>query len=241
MWLHLTRRGDEARYTSPMTVTLLLFASYRDSVGAKSLELNVSEGTTVRELAEGLGRDYSTSFSGALCAVNERYVPPDTPIKPGDTVALFPPVAGGSGADHFFVTEEAIEPRELLELVSAPQFGAVASFLGTVRSPNRGETVHYIDYQGYTAMIRTQMAEVVVELRERFDLGHVAVTHRLGRLLPGEASIAIFISSPHRRDALEATHACIDELKARLPVWKYEVGEDGSHWVEGVSSVSETL
>lgn len=143
--------------------------------------------------------------------------------------------------DHFFVTEAGLEPSHYQSLVSAPAYGAVTSFVGTVRSPNRGQTVRYIDYQGYDAMMYTQMRVLAGELRARFDLGGLVIAHRLGRLGPGEASIAIVVASPHRRDSLEACHAAIDRAKALLPVWKYEVTEQGEGWVAGSSQAAEPL
>lgn len=113
--------------------------------------------------------------------------------------------------------------------------------MGTVRSPNAGQPVSHIDYEGYEAMILTQMKRAAAELRGRFALGHLVFAHRLGRLTPGEASIAIVISSEHRRAALEATHAAIDRLKELLPIWKREVTEAGAQWVAGSSAAAETL
>ena len=41
------------------------------------------------------------------------------------------------------------------------------------------------------------------------------------RLVPiTEASVVIAISSPHRRESLEAVHFAIDTLKAKVPIWK---------------------
>lgn len=143
--------------------------------------------------------------------------------------------------DYFFVTEERLEPLRYQQLVSAPAYGAVTSFVGTVRSPNKGQVVRHIDYQGYDAMMYTQMKVLAGELRARFDLGGLVVAHRLGRLGPGEASIAIVVASPHRRDSLEACHAAIDRAKALLPVWKYEVTEQDEGWVAGSSQAAEPL
>jgi MoaE-MoaD fusion protein len=137
--------------------------------------------------------------------------------------------------DHFFVTHEVLEPLNYLSLVTQAQYGAIASFLGTVRSPNAGENVHFIDYEGYESMIKTQMQVVANLLREGFDLGHIVLAHRLGRLQPTEISIAIVISSKHRKEALLACHEGINLAKERLPVWKHEVTDSGATWVQGVS------
>ena len=80
-----------------MTVTVLLFASYADSLGAHSLSLDVSQGTTVGDV---LG--HVRALPGAerlpaepLVAVNERYAKPSRILAAGDEVAIIPPVAGG--------------------------------------------------------------------------------------------------------------------------------------------------
>ena len=230
-----------------MTVHLLLFASYRDQVGQREMRLELPNTSfTVREVAEKLQNDYpDLSLKGALCALNEQYVSPEQEVEEGDTLAFFPPVSGGEvGAletDHLFVTEGVLDLTHLHALAVADPYGAVASFVGTVRSPNAGQEVMYIDYEGYEAMILTQMKVVANEMREQFELGKIVISHRLGRLGPSEASIAIVISSQHRRAALEATHVCIDRIKELLPVWKREVSAQGEVWVEGQSVAGETL
>ena len=231
-----------------MTLEVLLFAVYRERVGRAQLSLALPEGATVHDAAEKLEADYpELTLRGALAAVNETYASPGETLRPGDTLAFFPPVAGGSGEndpsenDHFFVTEDPLELSRYVALVTAPAFGAVGSFIGTVRSPNLGQEVRYIDYQGYEAMIFAQMKRAADELRGRFELGCVVFAHRLGRLKPGEASIMIVVSSKHRKDALLATHAAIDRLKETLPVWKLEVTQGGAQWVEGSSAAAETL
>lgn len=143
--------------------------------------------------------------------------------------------------DHLIVTRDALEVARYLELVQDPACGATACFLGTVRSPNRGERVRHIDYEGYEAMLETQLAQLAGELRAAFDLGSLVLAHRLGRLVPGEASIAIVAASAHRKDALAACQRGIDRAKELLPVWKYEVGEAAARWVEGSSTAGQPL
>ncbi len=80
-----------------MSVTVLLFASYAEALGSSSLQLDLAEGATVRQLLAGLrdragGRQLPPE---PLVAVNERYAPSDRALRAGDTVAIIPPVAGG--------------------------------------------------------------------------------------------------------------------------------------------------
>lgn len=144
-------------------------------------------------------------------------------------------------ANHFFVTEDVLDLQRYISLVSESTYGAVSSFLGTVRSPNLGQAVRHIDYEGYEAMLQTQMAVLAKELRSSFDIGHLVLAHRLGRLVPGEASIAIVVSSKHRNAALHACELGINRAKELLPVWKLEVNTDGSQWVEGSVAAGEQL
>ena len=236
-----------------MTLDVLFFASYRDQVGQKTVKLELPDGATVRDAATRLEAEYpALKLQGALAARNEVYAAPDETLQAGDTLAFFPPVAGGSGveipgreanveADHFFVTEAPLDVAACTARASCPAYGAVSSFLGTVRSPNYGQTVLFIEYQGYETMIVTQMKRAAAELRAQFELGRVVFGHRLGKLLPGEASIIIVVSSAHRKEALSATHAAIDRLKELLPVWKLEATAEGQHWVAGSTAASETL
>ena len=86
-----TRKGG------PVTVTVLLFASYAERLGLSSLGLDLPEGATVRTLLDSVG-----NLPGASClpplplvAVNRNYARVDTRLAEGDEVALIPPVAGG--------------------------------------------------------------------------------------------------------------------------------------------------
>ena len=64
------------------------------------------------------------------------------------------------------------------------------------------------------------------------SLIRIAILHRTGIVLVGEASVIISVSSPHRRDSLESVAWAIDELKARVVIWKKEWYDDGSVWKE---------
>lgn len=79
-----------------MTITVLFFASLREAVGKRQLELSFDQPLTVRQLADRLESQHSAlSLTGSLCALNEHYVEPSQTVAEGDTVAFFPPVSGG--------------------------------------------------------------------------------------------------------------------------------------------------
>ena len=56
----------------------------------------------------------------------------------------------------------------------------------------------------------------------------VHVAHRIGRLEVGEVSVVCAASAPHRDQALAAASDLIDEVKARVPIWKRETLTDGT-------------
>ncbi len=99
------------------------------------------------------------------------------------------------------------------------------TFLGVTRE------VPELEYEAYTEMAERQMTEIVARAIERHDLCAAAVEHRVGTVPLSEASVAIAVSAPHRDAAFAAGREIIDELKAKVPIWKKEEGT----WVRGVT------
>ena len=129
--------------------------------------------------------------------------------------------------------EAPLDLAPLLSFVQGPGEGAVAVFLGTVRDHHGGRRVVHLEYEAYPEMAESELRRIAEESLERFGVARVAVAHRTGRLAIGEASVAVAVSSEHRRQALEACRFVIDTLKQRAPIWKREVYEDGAVWIEG--------
>jgi molybdopterin synthase catalytic subunit len=77
------------------------------------------------------------------------------------------------------------------------------------------------------------MVQIGLEIIAKYEVGRIAMVHRLGRLLIGETSVAIIVTAPHRGPAFEAARAAIDRLKKLVPIWKKEHFVDGEVWVEG--------
>ena len=143
--------------------------------------------------------------------------------------------------DRFEVCRETLEPWTIAEGVRSDAHGAVAIFVGTTRSPNRGHAVEHLEYEAYEAMVPQEMERIAADLRGAFGELSVALVHRLGRVGVGEASIVVAIAAPHRRAALDACARGIDLCKDRLPIWKREVTADGASWVEGSARAARVL
>lgn len=133
----------------------------------------------------------------------------------------------------FILTDQVLDPAPLVDYVRRDEAGAVALFYGVVRNENLGRRVLYLEYEAYPGMAEKKMREVADDVCRRFPVAAVGIMHRTGRLEIGETSLLVAVSSPHRREAFEACHYAVDRIKQIVPVWKKEVWEDGSAWVEG--------
>lgn len=135
------------------------------------------------------------------------------------------------------LVDRPIDAGELIAEVAASGHGATALFLGTVRDVNDGRAVTGIEYSAYAGMAAAEMTRIAEEVRARFGVSALAVEHRIGALGLREVSVAIAVAHAHRGPALDATRYAIEQLKARVPVWKCELYADGTReWVDATSS-----
>ena len=131
----------------------------------------------------------------------------------------------------FEITDRPIDITTLVGFVADPSAGAVATFLGTTRETNRGRKVLKLEYEAYAEMAVLEFEKIAAEVMRKWELVRVAIVHRIGVVPLGEASVGIAVSAPHRRDAIEACHSCIDSLKLVAPIWKKEHFEGGEIWI----------
>lgn len=218
-----------------MRLRVLLFAGHRRTAGRPDIELELPPGATARDAAEAASVKLGLVLSGTMLAVNEVYAEPDRLLVDGDTIALVPPVAGGApDRDHMELSERPLDVGSLHARLLDPAWGGQALFVGTTRSPNAGLVVDRLEYEAYAPMCLRVMADLAAEARAGgLELGAVVIVHRVGVVRPAEPSIVVGAASAHRRDALRALPWLVDQTKARLPVWKLEVGAGGERWVEG--------
>ena len=225
--------------SNKVQVRLLFFASIKDIVGARQIEVEIPSGTTVGKLLELLEEKYPRLAgyrSILLTSVNEEYAKPEATIADGDEVAIFPPVSGGAVQSEFYrITHDVIDTRAIASQLQRPEAGAICIFEGIVRNNSKGKTTRYLEYEGYETMALAKMEEIGAFVRKAWEIDAVGIVHRLGRLEIGETSVAIIITSPHRRASFDACEYAIDKLKKVVPIWKKEFFEDGEVWIEGQS------
>jgi molybdopterin synthase catalytic subunit len=130
------------------------------------------------------------------------------------------------------LTDQPIDAAALVDSARRPSAGAVLLFLGTTREWTGERKTVALDYEAYSEMAGRTLAELEAEARSRWPIIECQIVHRTGRVPPAEASVAIVVSTPHRRDAFEAGEWLIDTLKKDVPIWKREEWADGTtDWV----------
>jgi MoaE-MoaD fusion protein len=208
-------------------VTIKLFAGLRERAGWSQRDLELPDGSRVGDVWKAL--ELGAQPRGLLYALNKGYADKSAALSEGDEVALIPPVSGGDGSIR--LSAEPLSLDAAVEEVRRDEAGAIATFVGTTRFESRGRRVRWLDYEAYPDMAEDVMAQIVGQLRERYDLCEVAIHHRVGRVEIGEPSVVIAVSAPHRADALAACRDAIDTLKETVPLWKKEVYEGGEQWI----------
>lgn len=219
---------------SQVTVRVLFFGAARDAVDENPLEFAVESPATVagafRRLSERFPQLERFGRS-LLFAVNQEYATPETELKENDELAVFPPVSGGGAHDFFELTTEPIDVGQVARRVVLPECGATVTLDGFAREWTAGRQTKYLVYEAYDSMALAEMRRLGAEARRRFEIAHIGIVHRTGRLEIGETSVVISASAPHRRAAFEACEWAIRELKRTVPIWKKEVYADGENWV----------
>jgi len=230
-----------------MTVTILLFATLKERAGTNRLTLAMPHAAaTVADIRTALAQTYpvlAESLPTAIAALNHEFAFPSESVHDGDELAFFPPVSGGSDPVQWpeisRVTSAAIDLNELTCAITSPATGAVCLFSGAVRGETQADghvlQTARLEYEAYEPMALAKMRQVIAEIRAQWPLVQgIAVVQRVGTLAVGDPTVLIACASGHRdQGCFEAARYGIDRLKEIVPVWKKEIGADGSHWVEG--------
>lgn len=124
------------------------------------------------------------------------------------------------------ISTAALEPEVLTDTC-----GAVVSFSGVIRDHDGGRGVASLHYEAHPVAAE-QIAEVAADIAARHPHVRLSVIHRVGDLTIGDVALAAVVASAHRKDSFLACSELIDEVKARVAIWKHQHFADGSdEWV----------
>jgi molybdopterin synthase catalytic subunit len=140
----------------------------------------------------------------------------------------------------FSISAAPIDTTALRCELEARGAGAVVCFEGRVRDRNDGRAVDGLSYQAYVQLAEAEGGRIVEEARTRFAIEQVLCVHRIGDLALGDIAVWSGVSAGHRAVAFDACRYVIDEVKARVPIWKREhYVEGGSEWLHPASGGSQ--
>jgi molybdopterin synthase catalytic subunit len=134
---------------------------------------------------------------------------------------------------RLLLTPQPLDVATVVSLVSRPDCGAIATFVGITRDHNAGRRVLYLEYEAYAPLALKALDRIQQEISGRWPDVGVAIHHRSGRVEIGQPSVIIAAASPHRAEAFAAARYAIERVKQIAPIWKREFFEGGAQWVEG--------
>lgn len=136
----------------------------------------------------------------------------------------------------FSLSSTPLDPAALRAAMADVRAGGFVSFEGWVRDRNDGREVLCLDYEAYTPLAEKEGTRIVEETRRNFGVFDITCVHRIGNLALGDLAVWVGVSAQHRGAAFDACRFVIDEVKARVPIWKrehYTAGESG--WVNAAT------
>ena len=129
------------------------------------------------------------------------------------------------------VRDVPLSVDDVLAAVSAPAVGGICLFVGTVRNVDHGKSVTKLDYTAHPS-VSDVLREVAGEVASTYPVNALAAVHRVGELKVGDIAVVVAAAAPHRAEAFDACRRLIDEFKARVPIWKHQLFDDGDvEWV----------
>lgn len=132
------------------------------------------------------------------------------------------------------VTDRPIDLVALRDAAGARSDGAVVVFEGVVRDHDGGRGVTALSYTAHPSA-EAVLAETANDVAARHPAATIAVAHRVGPLAIGDVALGAVVASAHRAEAFAACAELVDEVKARVPIWKEQRFVDGSsEWVSAL-------
>jgi molybdopterin synthase catalytic subunit len=129
------------------------------------------------------------------------------------------------------IIESPLDVAKALGLVSGPEVGGIALFVGTVRNRDHESEVVSLDYTQHPSAVDV-LTKCAEQTADQHDVLAIAVEHRVGHLEIGDIAVVVAVGAVHRGEALAACAHLINTVKAEVPIWKEQHFTSGdSEWV----------
>ena len=127
------------------------------------------------------------------------------------------------------IQKDDVDIGDLIKGAKKRGTGAVVIFDGVVRDDDITE----MELEAYEDVAKSELEKIANDAVKQFDLLHVDIIHRIGRLAVGENILIIIVGAAHREEAYRGSRFIIEAIKAGVPIWKKELTKTGGRWVLG--------
>ncbi|MCB0856664.1 MAG: molybdenum cofactor biosynthesis protein MoaE [Solirubrobacterales bacterium] len=131
------------------------------------------------------------------------------------------------------ISETSLDLGRHLEAVSAPECGAIVTFIGQTRDhdPDVEGKVELIEYSAHP-----DASEILKRLANEVEVpeARLAVSHRVGTVRVGEPALIACVASAHRAFAFDLSRNLVERIKTEVPIWKRQKTHGGSHSWKGL-------
>ncbi len=224
-----------------MKLKILLFGPLISKLGGSHINIDIDgKRCEVREIKRiAINKFPEIQGLSFKVVVNQEVCNDDDAVKIGDEVAFLPPISGGA---YSYLTKRKIT-QSLVKQISSyddPNCGSTLIFIGRVRKDkaSKKETayINQLEYSSYLEMAEKEIDIIIQYVKKRFDIRHIVVKHRIGKVKLSEIAFLVVVVSRHREEGTQAIEYIIDQVKRKVPIWKREFYSDGTvKWQEGVT------
>jgi len=118
---------------------------------------------------------------------------------------------------------------------SSSEVGAVTIFVGSARGiGNNGGRVLRLEYEAYEEAAVKALERIIEDLKGKYGIIDAIVEHRTGEVGVGEDIVYALVASKHREEGFKSIVELIERLKREVPIWKKEITDKGSRWIENL-------
>ena len=111
------------------------------------------------------------------------------------------------------ITAEPLSPQFIIDKVKKDDYGAIVTFVGTVRNTTLGKKVASLEIEACDEKAEAKLEQVVSEVNQKWRLHEMAICRRIGKLRVGEIALVVAVAAPHRQEAFQACQYAVDRLK----------------------------
>ena len=121
---------------------------------------------------------------------------------------------------------------------SSNEVGGVTVFVGVVRGSRGAEKVLRIEYEAHETLAPKTREKIIEDLKRKHKIIDAIVEHRVGTVQVGEDVMYALVASKHREEGFQALTELVERVKHEAPIWKKEITEKASYWVQNAGDTS---